>query len=157
MRKFHLLLSAMLLLVALNSSCKQKDKETSQAGAKSAKQEASGDQAALDLRVDSGKRLSKFVKALLIYSNDNKDKFPDSLDSFSSTMLSTKEMQWLLDNVEYLGRGVTVSNAPGTVLAYDKTLLQKGSGTNVLFLDTRVAFVEPDMLKSLGIPAVSVQ
>jgi len=38
-----------------------------------------------------------------------------------------------------------------TVLAYDKTLLEEGEGTNVLFGDSRIDFLRPEQLKKLGI------
>ena len=103
--------------------------------------------------MESSKKLSEFGKALFLYANDNQDKLPDSLDWFSSPKLSTEDIQWLLDHVKYLGGGVTVNKDPGTVLAYDKSLLQEGSGTNVLYLDSHVEFTNPDKLKSLGIEA----
>ena len=152
MRKFFSLFAVVLLLVVWNCSCKRKNGETSPAGSQGSKQEAGDDRTAADLRVESAERLAKLVRALLIYSNDHEDKFPDSLDGFSSPPLSPEEMQWVRDTVEYLGRDVTVNNDPGTVLVYDKVLLQKGIGTNVAFLDTHVAFVKPDELASLGIP-----
>jgi prepilin-type processing-associated H-X9-DG protein len=37
------------------------------------------------------------------------------------------------------------------VLAYDKTLLEKGAGTNVLYLDCHVAFETLEVLERLGI------
>jgi len=162
-RKFYLLFSVGVLLVALNCSCKQKDKGTNQTGSKSPQQQASakspqqeaggGSETVADPRERSEKKLSEFGKALFLYANDNEDKLPDSLDWFSSPKLNAEEIQWLLDNVKYLGGGVTINNDPGTVLAYDKTLLPEGEGTNVLFLDSHVEFAKPDKLKELGIEA----
>jgi hypothetical protein len=44
-----------------------------------------------------------------------------------------------------------MTDPPQTVLAYDKTLLEKGEGTNVVFNDFHVSFEKPDILEKLGI------
>ncbi|MHC4500517.1 MAG: hypothetical protein ACYS21_15565, partial [Planctomycetota bacterium] len=47
--------------------------------------------------------------------------------------------------------GKTAASPPDAVLAYDKTLLEKGEGTNVLFNDTHVAFTRPEQLEKFRI------
>ena len=60
-------------------------------------------------------------------------------------------LDWLLENIEYLGKGKTLTETSNTVLAYDKTLLGKAGSTNVLFNDGPVQYCNPDWLKKLGI------
>ena len=48
--------------------------------------------------------------------------------------------------MEYFGRGKTQRERPDTIIAYDKSLLQSQQGTNVLFLDAHVEFVESEKL-----------
>ncbi|MEN6335750.1 MAG: hypothetical protein ABFE01_15975, partial [Phycisphaerales bacterium] len=61
------------------------------------------------------------------------------------------DIAWLEKEIEYLGKGKTIRLPPQTVVAYDKTLLSRGEGTVVLYLDTHVAFESPAALKRLGI------
>ncbi len=49
-------------------------------------------------------------------------------------------------------KGGRLSDVPIMVSAYDKTVLRKGEGTLVLYLDSRVAFEGPHKLETLGIP-----
>jgi prepilin-type processing-associated H-X9-DG protein len=106
-----------------------------------------------DRRWKFGKRLADIGKALLLYANAHEDRLPGNLQDLHNSELTPEQVQWLLDNVEYLGQGVTITvNGPrDAVLAYDKTLMKEGRGTNVLFLDTHVQLVEPAKLKELGI------
>lgn len=108
-------------------------------------------------RVESGKKLFTLVKALLVYANeDEASRYPDTLrDLEEGDYLDKDILNWALENVEYLGEGKTPADNPGTVLGYDRNLLQKGDGTNVLFLDCHVAFVEPDELEEFGIRATT--
>jgi hypothetical protein len=59
----------------------------------------------------------------------------------------------MLENVEYVAKGASVNQrrAGGIIVAYDKDLLDKGKGTNVLFLDYDVRLVLRDGLVKLGI------
>ena len=106
-------------------------------------------------RVESAKKLSNLGKALLIYANDHEDKYPLSLRRLRD-YLDLEEFNWALANIEYLARGKTIAVRPDTVIAYDKTLLTKGKGTNVLFNDSHVEFVKPERLKELGISATEI-
>jgi len=102
----------------------------------------------------STKTLSTLGKALLIHANDYEDKFPDSLRDLHE-YLSDGDLAWLGQNVTYLGKGLTVTAHPETAVAYDKTLIEKREGTTVLYLDSHVAFEEPDELERLKIrPAI---
>ena len=53
--------------------------------------------------------------------------------------------------IDVVGKGKTTRQTPQKVLAYDKTLLKKGAGTNVLFANAHVEFIKPDQLQNLGI------
>jgi DNA-binding beta-propeller fold protein YncE len=99
---------------------------------------------------ESAKRLETLGKALLLYANDYNDKFPDALEGVRSSV-GEADMRWLMDNVEYLGKGKTVAGRPDVAVAYDKTVLRKGAGTLVLYLDCHVAFEGPHKLDTLGI------
>jgi len=59
----------------------------------------------------------------------------------------------MVQDVEYLGAGVTTEESHSLVVAYDRTLLAAGKGTNVLFLDSHIEFVVPEKLKELGLAA----
>ncbi|MBA7603106.1 hypothetical protein ES703_10210 [subsurface metagenome] len=67
-----------------------------------------------------------------------------------------QDFQWILDNVAYLGKGKKARTPPDAVIAYDRTLLKKGNGTNVLFNDHHVEFRTPEQLEKLGIAAGEV-
>ncbi len=100
----------------------------------------------------SAEWLCRLGKSLLIYANDHEDRLPPSL-ALRELAESEEEYQWLVKDVEYLGAGLTVARPPSAVVAYDKILLAKGKGTNVLFLDSHIEFVEPERLTQLGLPA----
>jgi len=108
------------------------------------------DQAAL---AKSAEILSNLIKAALIWSNEHDDKLPDSVANLENR-LDPADREWLSKNAAYLGKGVSLwTDDPGRVVAYDKTLLAKGNGTNVLYLDTAVKFENPRKLAALGIVA----
>ncbi len=101
-------------------------------------------------RMESAKKLSNLGKALLIYANDHNDKYPNSLFR-SSEFYQWQDYRWIMSNVEYLASGKTLADRPDTPIAYDKMLLAKGKGTNVLYNDCHVGFVKAEGLKKLGI------
>jgi len=101
-------------------------------------------------RMESAKKLSNLGKALLIYANDHNDKYPNSLFTFSKHM-KWQDFSWIRQNTEYLASGKTLADPPDIPLAYDKTLLKEGKGTNVLYNDCHVGFVMAQGLKKLGI------
>jgi len=111
--------------------------------------EATGSQGNLGSRIESRTRLADLGKALLIYANDHDDKFPEHLSGLWDEV--KVGMSWLLENVTYLGKDVSPMDHPARVLAYDKTLLATGTGTNVLYLDSHVAFETRTRLEELGI------
>ncbi len=107
-------------------------------------------------RLESAKKLSNLGKALLIYANDHDDKYPDSLPELRE-YLKDEELKWASANAKYLGKGKTITVPPDMPVAYDKTLLAEGKGTNVLFNDSHVEFVKPDRLKELGIGKTAIE
>jgi beta-lactamase regulating signal transducer with metallopeptidase domain len=108
--------------------------------------------AELQKRVESAKKLSGLCKALLIYANDHEEKYPDNLEEIKPYD-TDGVLAWSLENVEYLGKGKNIIISPQAVIAYDKTLLEKGKGTNVLYNDCHVSFEKPESLEKLGIKA----
>jgi hypothetical protein len=100
----------------------------------------------------SARSLAALGKALLLYANDHEDRLPETLDGVQS-YLEREEWKWLKDNVEYIGKGRTMADRPGVVVAYDKALLRQGVGTLVLYLDSHVTFEIPRKLKELGVTA----
>jgi hypothetical protein len=102
--------------------------------------------------VESVRKLRELGKALAVYANDNEAKYPDALQElYEQDYVDRKDLEWFLENVEYVGKGKTAADPPNMVIAYDKTLLEKGKGTNVLFNDTYVGFENPEQLKKRGI------
>jgi len=107
----------------------------------------------LGVRMESARKLSALGRAIVMYGSDYDIKIPDDVQELHKYgNLKKKDLEWLLENAVYLGKGITSAKwQPDTVFAYDKTLLAKGKGTNVLFGDIRVAFRTPEQLKKLGI------
>jgi len=97
--------------------------------------------------------LGRLIRAALIWSNDHDDKLPDSVANLDDE-IDPADKEWLSKNAVYLGKGMALrTEDPGHIVAYDKTLLAKGNGTNVLYLDSHVAFEKPGKLDTLGITA----
>ena len=91
--------------------------------------------------------------ALLMYSNDNKDKFPADLE----TLVNKKYLppQMLIcpatkPKVSYIYRGasVTVADIPSLIMVYEKSGNHDG-GRNVLFLDGHAEWVEEERFQKL--------
>ena len=92
--------------------------------------------------------------AVVTYADEHNGMLPNTLQELKPYI--EHDFQWLVDNVEYLGKGKSTADAPDTVIAYDKTLLEKGQGTNVLFLDAHVEFLKAERLERLGIIAIAI-
>ncbi|MEN6428132.1 MAG: hypothetical protein ABFE13_22515 [Phycisphaerales bacterium] len=99
----------------------------------------------------SAQYIDRLGRSVLIYASKNDDRMPQSIEEIRQYADSQEHYQWIVENVEYVGAGQTVSNPPSLVVAYDKTLLAAGKGTHVLFLDTHVDFVAPGRLVKLGV------
>ena len=108
---------------------------------------------------ESAEKLRALGKALLMYANDYDDKLPDALGNLRAyvdernrrSYVNEADLKWFQDNVEYLGKGMNIADRPDLAVAYDKTVLRRGEGTLVLYLDSRVAFEGPHKLDTLGI------
>ena len=101
----------------------------------------------------SARWLCDLGKYVLIYANDHEDRLPQSLEELREFAESEENYQWMVRDVEYLGAGLTCADSLSKVVAYDRTLLGAGKGTNVLFLDSHIEYVEPEKLAELGLPA----
>ncbi|MHC4619502.1 MAG: M56 family metallopeptidase [Planctomycetota bacterium] len=106
-------------------------------------------------RVESAKKLQELGKAVLIYANDDEGNyFPENLQKLrDGDYIDATALKWFSENVEYLAKGRTAAGPPDMILAYDKSLLLRGGGTNVLFNDSHVEFIKPERLGKLGISA----
>jgi hypothetical protein len=100
----------------------------------------------------SGQSMNRLGRSLLFYASEHDDRLPQSLEEIRKYADNDEHYQWIMENVEYLGAGVTCAQSPSLPIAYDKTLLANGKGTHVLFLDTHIEFVEPERLVKLGLP-----
>lgn len=100
-------------------------------------------------RQESSRKLQKLGQMLLQYREDSDDKLPDSLADLRKYDADDL-LAWASENVAYLGKDMS-SNNLSLPIAYDKRLLEKGIGTNVLFNDGAERFAKPTELESLGI------
>ena len=104
-----------------------------------------------DSRVkESAKMLMYFGRAMLIYANDHDDRYPNMPHQLREH-LTSDQFAWAMRNVEYLAGGRTTSSRPEVVTAYDVKLMAQEKGTNVLFNDCHVEFVEPERLSELNL------
>jgi hypothetical protein len=101
---------------------------------------------------ESRTQLEKLGKSLLLYANRNQHKYPDTLQDARDYISRDGDYSWVLANVTYLGKGGTPREQPGRILAYDKTLLEQGKGSNALFRDCHVAWVPADRLSAQRVP-----
>jgi len=97
--------------------------------------------------------LDRLGRGLRIYAQENEDRLPQSLEEVRKHVPREEQYQWIAENVAYLGAGMLSSQSPSHVVAYDKTLLAAGKGTNALFLDAHVEFIESERLAEHGLPA----
>jgi prepilin-type processing-associated H-X9-DG protein len=99
----------------------------------------------------SVRRLMCFGRSLLYYANRHDDKLPLTFEQMKDYADSEQDYEWIVANVQYLGAGITTAEPGPFLLAYDRTLFEKGKGTHVLFLDCHVEFLPPDWLAKYGI------
>ena len=100
-------------------------------------------------RSKSTKALQQLRHMLMKYIDDNDGKLPDSLSELKQYDVSGS-LPWLLANIQYFRDDKALSDLRKPI-AYDKRLLQKGNGTNVLFFGKHVGFFRPEKLEELGI------
>jgi hypothetical protein len=91
-------------------------------------------------REESALMLRTLGVALVIYANEHNNKYPETLQEVQPY---TDNLEWFTQNVEYLGKGKSPRGSARDVIAYDKTLLEKGNSTNILFCDTHLRFGAP--------------
>ena len=96
--------------------------------------------------------LMRFGRSLLVYANRHDDELPQTVQEMKDYADGEKHYQWIIENAEYLGAGMTTADSPAFMLGYDRTLLDKGKGTYVLFLDCHAEFIEPERLPQYGLP-----
>ncbi len=103
-------------------------------------------------RAEAARKLRRLGTALVMYAFDYDNEFPESLEPLEIYDFD-EELAWARENVEYMGKGkvLTRDGVQPVPLAFDKTLLKKGEGTNVVFSDGHVEFVELARLAYLGI------
>jgi len=105
-------------------------------------------------RYSCGSNLKCIGMALLMYSNDNKDKFPPDLEILlTKTYLNTNKMlicpaTQLRDSYIYRGASITTSDIPMMIMVYEKLSNHEG-GRNVLFLDCHVEWVTEERFQEL--------
>ncbi|HBG78470.1 MAG TPA: hypothetical protein DDW84_06465 [Phycisphaerales bacterium] len=104
-------------------------------------------------RISSAKRLSELGKTLIVFANDNNEKYPESLQDLSKVDVNAEDLAWLMKNIEYIGHKVRQTDLPNAVIAYDKALFEEenSEGTNVLYNDLHVSFEKNNSLEKLGI------
>lgn len=104
----------------------------------------------LKQQLESACQLEKLGRAISAYRLKYGGNFPMSLDKLKS-FSEPDALYWLSENVEYLGSGRREHESE--VIAYDKSLLDRANGTNVLFYNGYVEFCRPKRLKAIGIEA----
>ena len=102
-------------------------------------------------RVISASILSRLGKALLIYANDHQDRYPDTISQVESYLKDKQDFEWIVQNVMYLGKGKPIAGLIESPIAYDRDILIKGFGTNVLFGNSMVLFRSAEQVEKLGI------
>ncbi len=105
---------------------------------------------------ESVKRLMRFGLMAWKYAEEHDWRYPAAVEELKDyAKRFDQDFQWILDNVAYVGAGKLGQDPGDTLIAYDKTLLAKGRGTNAVFRDGHAAFIEPKRLSQYGIPGGS--
>lgn len=105
-------------------------------------------------RAKSTENLKQLALALIMYANDHSGNPAADLNELKPYLGKKALFEWILENVEYVGQDkMRKSDARDhrRPVAYDKTLLRKGTGTNVAFVDGHVEFMPPRRLEELSI------
>ena len=111
------------------------------------KSKANSVSAEQNIALQSAKKLNKLSISLAVYANEHNERFPDNFEQLKNVDVNDTDMEWLQENVEYLGAGKPVTSPANEVIAYDKTLLKKFEETNILSYDMRVESVTAERLK----------
>ncbi|MBC8471711.1 MAG: M48 family metalloprotease [Planctomycetes bacterium] len=103
-------------------------------------------------KVQLADKLKRLGVAVAMYADDHDDNLPESIQELKPYLLDERDFDWFRDNVEYFDKGKTAQrNATYIPIAYDKTLLEKADGTNVLFLDSSVRFRQRSDFEQLNL------
>jgi len=94
----------------------------------------------LNEREESALMLRTLGVALVMYADEHNNKYPETLQELEAY---ADNLEWFTKNVEYLGKGKSPRDSARDVIAYDKTLLEKGNSTNILFCDIALRFGVP--------------
>ncbi|MDB5318620.1 MAG: hypothetical protein JWN40_251 [Phycisphaerales bacterium] len=111
-------------------------------------------------RTTSAANLRQVGQAIMLYSNENKGKFPPDLATLTKTQDLPQEAikspfgpaKGGTDIIllQYGAVNPMTGNQPGSaeiIVAYDQAALEQGDGANALFGDGHVAWLAPDVLK----------
>jgi len=110
----------------------------------------------LDKAIDMSDRVNAMVKLkelgleLWSWASEHDDAFPDSVEQIEFENEVLKD--WAKENVEYLAGGKIIAEIKDSgkeIIAYDKNLSKTDNGTNLLFADGHVEFVENENLKDI--------
>jgi prepilin-type processing-associated H-X9-DG protein len=104
-------------------------------------------------RISCGSNLKCIGMALMMYSSDNKDKFPADMETLiTKTYLQAKMKMCpatkLRESYIYRGASITVADTPWMITVYEKSS-NHGGGRNVLFLDGHVEWVTEERFHEL--------
>ncbi|MBA7706112.1 hypothetical protein ES703_114958 [subsurface metagenome] len=107
----------------------------------------------IEVRMESAEKLRQLALAALMYADDHKGKLAADLNKLKPYLGKENLFEWIVENVEYIGQGkmTDVRRPHRRAVAYDRTLLGKGYGTNVAFMDGHVEFLRPEQVENLGI------
>jgi beta-lactamase regulating signal transducer with metallopeptidase domain len=104
-----------------------------------------------DKKAESASKLKRIGLAVAMYADDHDENLPESLQELKHYMRE-QDFNWPVDNIEYFGKGKSAQrNGAQIPIAYDKPLLEETGGTNVLFLDFAVRFLETEEFEKLDI------
>ncbi|MHC4241158.1 MAG: secretin N-terminal domain-containing protein [Planctomycetota bacterium] len=108
-------------------------------------------------KAESTHKLKLLGLAVAMYADDHDEILPHTLKEVKPYIRDEDVFDWILDNVEYFDKGKTAQrNAAYIPIAYDKTLLEKADGTNILSLDFSVRFVEAKEFEKLDIKRAEI-
>jgi hypothetical protein len=105
---------------------------------------------------ESVKRLMRFGLMAWKYAEEHDWHYPAAIEELKDyAKRFDQDFQWILDNIAYVGAGKFGQDPGDTLIAYDKTLLARGKGTNAVFRDGHAEFIEPKRLSQYGIPVAT--
>ncbi|KPK75352.1 MAG: hypothetical protein AMJ79_11420, partial [Phycisphaerae bacterium SM23_30] len=106
-------------------------------------------------RLYSASKLRHLVLALMIFVDDHEGGFPESITAADFMPYLEEELyDWAIENAGYMMGGKklgTIAEPARAAAVYDRTLLRRGGGTNVGFVDMHVEYVPREFLKKFGI------